>query len=256
MRAAGVIAPSPTIIVMHGYSGSPAGIEKYSELTALANSEGVTVLYPEGTATPAGGFGWSTGAGLFATTGTDDVEALQEMIDIAERTGCVDPARLIISGESNGAGVVLVAICDERLQRVFSAAVLVIPAIDERVLAHCDPTRAVPIGVSIVAGRLDQTVGYDEGRAPFLSAEQLFARVAAVVNACQPRPPVRTAIDALVERLVIADCTACSEMFTVADGSHTWPGSAQGSGGQVPGTFTLSRRLVDLALNPDQTCLE
>lgn len=256
MRAAGLVAPAPTIIVMHGYTGSPAGIEKYSELTALANSEGVAVLYPEGTATPAGGFGWSTGAGLFATTGTDDVEALREMIDVAERTGCVDPARLVISGESNGAGMALVAICDKRMQRVFSAAVLVIPAIDEKVLAHCDPTRAAPIGVSIVAGKLDQTVGYDQGRGPFLSAEQLFERIASAVNACPPRAPVRIPIDALVERLVIADCTACSEMFAVADGSHTWPGSAQGSGGQVPGTFTLSRRLVDLALNPDQTCLE
>src|SRR5947208_829523 len=103
LRAMGVVGPAPTIIVMHGYTGSPEGIEKFSELTAFANSQGVAVMYPEGTPTPSGGFGWSTGAGLFATTGTDDVEALQEMIDSAVATGCVDTTRLIISGESNGA---------------------------------------------------------------------------------------------------------------------------------------------------------
>ena len=86
----GVVGPAPTIIVMHGYTGSPEGIEKFSELTAFANSQGVAVMYPEGTPTPSGGFGWSTGAGLFATTGTDDVEALQgalrEMLIFIEKS--------------------------------------------------------------------------------------------------------------------------------------------------------------------------
>ncbi|HZX54515.1 MAG TPA: prolyl oligopeptidase family serine peptidase, partial [Ilumatobacteraceae bacterium] len=199
---------------------------------------------------------WSTGAGLFATTGTDDVEGLQEMIDSAVATGCVDATRLIISGESNGAGMALVALCDKRLQHTFSAAVLVIPAIDDAVLAHCDAAPAVPIGLSVVAGRLDQTVGYDGSRPPFLPAEQWFQAAGSVVNGCAPNALVRAPIDALVERLVMSDCTVCTEMFAVADGSHTWPGSLEGTGGQVPGTFDLNRRLVDLALNRGQTCLE
>src|SRR3954464_7495676 len=83
LRATGVVGPAPTIIVLHGYTGSPDGIERFSELTSFANSQGVAVMYPEGTPTPSGGFGWSTGAALFATTGTDDVEGLQQMIDSA-----------------------------------------------------------------------------------------------------------------------------------------------------------------------------
>jgi len=241
---------------MHGYTGSPDGIERFSELTSFANSAGVAVMYPEGTPTPSGGFGWTSGAGLFATTGTDDVEALQEMINAAVATGCVDATRLVISGESNGAGMAFVALCDERLQNVFAAAVLVIPAVDDGVLAHCDPRHGVPIGLSVVAGRLDQTVGYDGDRPPFLPAEQWFQAAGSLVNACPPNAPNRAPIDALVERLVMSGCAACTEMFSVADGSHTWPGSLEGTGGQVPGTFDLNRRLVDLALNRDQTCLE
>ena len=256
LRATGLVGPSPTIIVMHGYTGSPDGIERFSELTAAANSAGVAVMYPEGTPTPSGGFGWSTGAGLFATSGTDDVEALQEMIASAVSTGCVDATRVIISGESNGAGMALVALCDHRLQNTFAAAVLVIPAIDDAVLAHCDPAHAVPIGMSVVAGRLDQTVGYNGDHPPFLPAERWFQAAGSLVNACAPNAPERTPVDALVERLVMSGCAACAEMFAVGDGTHTWPGSLEGTGGQIPGTFALNQRLIDLALNREATCLE
>ena len=255
LRVPRLTQPAPTIVVMHGYSGTPEAIEKFSELTDRANARGVAVVYPEGTATPAGGFGWSTGAGLFSTSATDDVEALREMIDAAIDTGCVDGERMVIAGESNGAGMALVVICDERMRSRFSAAVLVIPAIDDAVLARCDRNQNMPIGVSVVAGKLDETVGYAEGRPPFLGAEEWFQTVASLVNDCPPQTPLRLEIDAFVERLDMSGCAGCTEMFAIADGTHTWPGSSQGSGDLRPGTFALSDRLVALALAPDQRCL-
>ncbi|HEY0518645.1 MAG TPA: PHB depolymerase family esterase [Ilumatobacteraceae bacterium] len=255
LRPAASRSPAPTIIVMHGYTGTPQAIEKFSELTHLANVDGVAVMYPEGTPTATGGFGWNSGAGLFSTSGTDDVEALSEIIDVAVGTGCVDRQRMVISGESNGAGMALVALCDARLENTFAAAVLVIPAVDDAVLAHCSPSNAVPIGVSVVVGELDQTVGFADGRPPFLPAEQWFETMASAVNHCPPQVPPPNQIDAFVERLDMSGCAACTEMFEIADGTHTWPGSSRGTGGQTPGTFALNRRLVDLALHPDQTCL-
>ncbi len=257
LRSKGLTGPSPTVLVLHGYTGTPAGIEKYSELTGLANSNGVAVAYPEGTATQQGGFGWSTGAGMFATSGVDDVKALSDMVDAVVATGCVDPQRLVISGESNGAGMALVAICDRRLWGRFAAAVLVIPAVDDGVLAHCqlNPARP-PIGLSVVAGKLDQTVGYTDGRPPLLPAEQWFATAASLVNRCTSAAPVRNQVDEFAERLTSSGCAVCTEMFAVADGTHTWPGSTRGTGGLRPGTFELNRRLVALALQPAQGCLE
>jgi polyhydroxybutyrate depolymerase len=247
--------PSPAIVVMHGYSGTPETIEKFSELTDVANAAGVAVIYPQGTPTPAGGFGWNTGAGLFSTSESDDVEGLRELLDTAVATGCIDTARVVIAGESNGAAMALVALCDERLQHKFTAAVLVIPAVDDGVLAHCSATDAVPIGLSVVAGRLDGTVGYAVGRPPFPPAEQWFQTVAAVVNGCPTQTPQPTQVDALVDRIDMSGCAACTEMFAIADGTHTWPGSSRGTGGQTPGTFDLDQRLVDLALHPDDGCL-
>ncbi len=257
LRSKGLTGPSPTVLVLHGYTGTPAGIEKYSELTALANSDGVAVAYPEGTATQQGGFGWSTGAGMFATSGVDDVQALSDMVDAVVATGCVDPQRLVISGESNGAGMALVAICDRRLWGRFAAAVLVIPAVDDGVLARCqlNPSRP-PIGLSVVAGKLDQTVGYAYGRPPLLPAEQWFATAASLVNRCTAVPPVHNQVDEFAERLTSTGCAVCTEMFAVADGTHTWPGSTRGTGGLRPGTFELNRRLVALARQPTQSCLE
>lgn len=255
LRARGLTQPAPAIIVMHGYSGTPEAIEKFSELTDRANARGVAVVYPEGTATSDGGFGWSTGAGLFSTSGPDDVEALGEMIDAVIDTGCVDSERMVVAGESNGAGMALVAICDERMRSRFLAAVLVIPAIDDGVLARCDRTRTMPIGVSVVAGKLDETVGYAQGRPPFLGAEQWFQAVASLVNDCPPQTPLRVEVDAFVERFDLSGCAGCTEMFAVGDGTHTWPGSSRGTGDLRPGTFALSDRLVTLALDPDQRCL-
>jgi polyhydroxybutyrate depolymerase len=255
VRASGVTRPAPTIIVMHGYTGTPEAIEKFSELTDRANARGVAVVYPEGTATPAGGFGWSTGAALFSTSGTDDVAALGEMLDAAIDTGCVDSERVIIAGESNGAGMALVAICDERMRSRFLAAVLVIPAIDDAVLTRCDRTKTMAIGVSVVAGKLDETVGFAEGRPPFLGAEQSFQTVASLVNGCPPQTPLRFEVDDFVERFDMSGCAGCTEMFAIADGTHTWPGSSHGTGDLRPGTFALSDRLVALALDPGQRCL-
>ena len=213
------------------------------------------MIYPEGTPTGVGGFGWNTGAGLFATTEADDVQALREMLDVVVATGCVDRARIVIAGESNGAAMDLVALCDERLRGTFTAAVLVIPAVDDGVLGHCHASEAAPVGLSVVAGRLDQTVGYADGRPPFLPAEQWFQAVAGVLNGCPVQTPQPTPIDGLVDRLTMSGCAACTEMFAIADGTHTWPGSSRGTGGQTPGTFDLNDRLVDLALHPDEGCL-
>ena len=39
-------------------------------------------------------------------------------------------------------------------------------------------------------------------------------------------------------------------LFTVADGTHTWPGTSRGTGGLRPGTFDLNSRLLWIAAAP------
>jgi len=255
VRAVGVNRASPLVLILHGYTGTPTGIEKYAEFTALANEASVVVAYPEGTPVPKNeGFGWNTGAGIFSTSGVDDVAALNEMLDTIMATGCVDPAHVTIAGESNGAGMSLVAICESGLRARVESAVIVIPAVDPAVLAQCRAGGS-PIPLSVVAGRLDRTVPYEGGRGTLLPQETWFGQAAQIVNGCRAGEPVRSTVTSQVELLAPSDCDVCTEIYSVADGTHTWPGSSTGTGGLQPGTFDLSIRLLALAVARQPGCL-
>jgi polyhydroxybutyrate depolymerase len=254
LRAAGVAPASPLVLVLHGYTGTPAGIERFAELTAPANAASVAVAYPEGTPTPTEGFGWSSGAALLATSGVDDVAALAEMLDAIVATGCVDPARVVIAGESNGAGMALAAACDSRLAFRVAAVVLVNPAVDEGVLARCGQGAPRPLPLSVIAGDLDATVPYEGGRGLY-GQEAWFPAGSWLLSGCEailgPSP-----LDEFARVLAGGPCESCSVLFTVADGTHTWPGTSRGSGGLRPGTFDLNSRLLwSVVAPPPLPCL-
>ena len=254
LRAAGLAGRSPLIVVVHGFTGTPAGEEAVADLTAPANAAGIAVAYPEGTPTPSGGFGWNSGAGLFATTGVDDVAALGEMIDTVVATGCVDTTNMILAGESNGGGMALVALCAESLGARFRQVVMVNPAVDDGVVGHCR-NQPRPIPLTVVAGRRDRTVPYEGGRPPLLAQPVWFAQAATLINQCTGLDPA-TALDAHVSRTAGTGCAACTELLTIDDGTHTWPGTRRGVAGLTPGSLDLDRLLLDRALAPAATgCL-
>ncbi len=254
LRAGSLLGPSPLIVVMHGYTGTAAGTETYAELTAAAGAEGIAVAYPEGTPTGAGGLGWNTGAGLFATTGVDDVAALQDMLDTIIATGCVDPTNMILAGESNGGGMALVAACADGLSQRFRQVVMVNPAVDASVVAHCTAS-VPPVPLAVVAGRRDRTVPYDGGRPPLLAQPVWYEQAATLLNRCTGLEPAAP-LDAHVERIAGRACGACTELLTIDDGTHTWPGTSRGVAGLRPGSFDLDHLLLDRALAPAATgCL-
>jgi poly(3-hydroxybutyrate) depolymerase len=241
-------------MVLHGFTGSPSGIERFAELTPVANAASVAVAYPEGGPTPIGGFGWASGAGVFATTGVDDVGALGEMLDALIATGCIDPTRVTIAGESNGAGMALAGACDRRFGPRLSAVVLVIPAVDEGVLARCAAGAPVALPLSVVAGELDDTVPFMGGNA-LLPQEEWFASASWLLAGCTAVAPP-AAVDDWTSVISGTSCETCSVLFAVADGTHTWPGSSRGAGGLRPGTFDLNGRLVrSAAAPPPRSCL-
>ena len=253
LRAAGLTRPSPTIFVIHGYTGTPASVEEVAEITGAANAAGAAVAYPEGSPTKQGGFGWSTGAGVFATKGVDDVAALGEMIDSVIATGCVDATRMTLTGESNGGGMTLIALCSPELAGRFQQFVLVNPAIDPAVLGHCLPD-TTPRAITVEAGLLDRTVPYSGGRAPLLGQLDWFSQFATETNLCdgvaEPAP-----VETHVVEIAGEGCAACTQLVVVDDGPHTWPGTSRGYGGLTPGTFDLNTRLIDRVLSNVPGCI-
>ena len=162
-------------------------------------------------------------------------------------SGCVDPTRIILTGESNGAAMALVAACAPQLATRFTRVVLVNAAVDHSVLQRCSNTaQAVPL--TVVAGAHDETTPL-EGNDNFLPVDEWFAAAASQLTACstiESAPP----LDAVVLRSVGTGCSACTELLVIADGTHTWPGTSRGVSGLVPGTFDLNAMLVGAPSTP------
>ena len=99
-------APMPVVINFHG-GGSTAEVQKaYSRMDRAADRDGYIVVYPNGSA----GFNdryftWNAGncCGPAAMLRTDDVGFVGKMLDDLPNRARIDPARIYVTGLSNGA---------------------------------------------------------------------------------------------------------------------------------------------------------
>jgi polyhydroxybutyrate depolymerase len=245
--AVGAGQQRPAVVVLHGYTGTPAGIERNSGMTVAARARGFLAVYPEGTPVAGGGFGWDSGATVFATaSGIDDIGDLSEVLDLIIQRGCVDPARIVLAGESNGAGMAIRAACDPSLNGRISAVAAIIPAVGESTVDSCGNQADRPIPLVAVAGTIDVTVPYG-GRPGLLGQVDWFQRVAHMLDGCTTDGAVAMPESPTATRLDPSGCRAPAVLHTVADAPHTWPGGPHGNGGLRPGTFDTNSAVLDLA---------
>lgn len=236
-----------TVIVLHGYTGAPEQIDETSGWSEFLAGQEVTVVYPEGTKTKPEGFGWSTGAARFSTKGVDDVAYLGALVEALVADHCADPGRVLLTGESNGGAMALLAACDARTAGLFRLVAPVNPALDEGTLSRCGEGPALRLVA--IAGVRDRVATYDgtyrPGLSPLLGQEAWLLRVAASRNGCAARDPGRAKVD---DATVITPraCASPIHLVAVEDGVHTWPGGPRGTAGLPPGRFPATRYLWDL----------
>jgi polyhydroxybutyrate depolymerase len=242
---------APAVIVLHGYTGSPERIEETSGWTELLAGREAMVVYPEGTPTKPEGFGWSTGAARFSTKGVDDVAYLRALVEALVADHCADPERVLLTGESNGGAMALLAACDARTGALFRLVAPVIPALDEGTLALCGEGPALRLVA--IAGMRDKVATYDgtyrPGLSPLLGQEAWLLRVGALRNGCAAQDPARASIDDAVV-ITPRSCAAPIRLVAVEDGVHTWPGGPRGTAGLPPGRFPATRTLWELFAAP------
>jgi polyhydroxybutyrate depolymerase len=229
--------PLPVVFVLHGLHGDGRGIERYTQFTALAASEGFIAVNPDGLD---GKWNDRFGMGgklqtLRDAQGTDDVGFISALLDYLEATYDVDAARVYITGASNGGMMTNRLACElgERLAAV-APVIADIPGLVEQ---NCDSAKAMPI--LMINSVNDPLVPYsgDKARRPRLKG--LVPNALATVdfwvrhNGCPPPPTDVELPDAdpndgtRITRRTYATGASGAEVifYSVQGGGHTWPGA-------------------------------
>ncbi|OBJ42104.1 polyhydroxybutyrate depolymerase [Mycolicibacterium mucogenicum] len=239
-RPDGLTGPAPLVVMLHGGYGDGAQAERAYNWDAAADAGRFVVAYPDGMDRA-----WNAGTccGIPKNRNIDDVGFITAMVDAIEEELPIDPARVYVTGMSNGAMMALRLACQTDL---FAA----VAPVAGTLLTDC--SHAAPTSVLQIHGTADDRVPFDggPGKATTLSGAPNVdgPSVPAVnaswrgIDACGAA--VTSTAGAVTTQT--ADCPAgrTVELISVAGAGHQWPGG-------VPSP--LAQRLGDLP--PPSTAL-
>lgn len=229
---AGGTTTAPLLVALHGGLGSGTQFEANSGFDAIADREGFVVVYPDGTDVPVtrNGKVWNGGTCCSVADdrhrGVDDVAYLRQLVELFVRERHADPARIYVTGHSNGAIMAMRLACE-------AADVVNAIAVQAGTLAvdGCAPTR--PVSVFELHGTADRNIPIDGGtgdrsvsQTDFASPRRTMERFAAL-NRCDPTPS--TATDPTNPDVTTRTWSGCAGAVTVAmaevtGAGHAWMG--------------------------------
>ena len=239
---------APVVFALHGARGTADRLQPYLGLNAVADRDGFIVVYPQGLDKT-----WNDGRppelrGGRADTEADDVAFLNSLADALVAQGAADPARMFISGVSNGGFMALKMACEASSR--FAAVGAVIASVPVDAKGTCKPGRAVP--VVMINGTDDPVIRYDggagragvKGNLAVPDAARLFAELDGCGAVTDVPADKRDPSDATsVSQRVWTGCKDGSSvaLYTVNGGGHQPPAMGAVSGGPVLG-FVLGTR--------------
>jgi len=226
------LPPHPAVVIsLHGGGGTAAGQERLTGYDAVADAQHFVVVYPQGYDN-----GWADGRGTNQAEKqhVDDDGFISELIDRLIATDAVDPARVFVSGFSNGAFMTQRLGCDLAKRIAAIAAVSGTLGTDVR----CAP--ANPVSVLEIHGTDDPVVPFKGGHmrieaggpstivsAPDMTSQWrslddcAAASDATLINKVDDGTSVR-----VTANQQCADHTSVA-FYEVQGGGHTWPQGKQ-----------------------------
>lgn len=213
--------PTPVVLAFHGRTRTS---EYQQELTQMDQLDAI-VAYPQGTI---GNDGEPSFQGAPYSSGVDDVLFTSDLLNQLQRRLCVDPARIYVSGKSNGGGFAGVLAC--RLSGRIAASAQVSGAFYPQG-GVCEPRRPVP--VLEIHGSADTTIPYDGSAAKSLPPIQSWLAGWATRNRCAPTPATSTPL-ATVTRYIWKHCAAPVEHYRIDGLGHDWPSTTPNPDSDVP----------------------
>lgn len=244
--------PAPLVVDLHGLGADAAQQAAYSGLAVRGPAAGVVVATPESASGPF----WV----LPVRPGTPDVVFVRDLITSIGEQYCIDTARVVVTGISNGGGLAAGIGCE-----LADLVTAVVPVAGVNIAATCDGASSIvafhgvddPIipyaGGAPFAGmdRNDSTRTSAGGRAlssmTLATVDETMSAWAAA-NGCAD--PVDTPIGADVVHRVWTGCRPgrVVELYTVTGGGHTWPGGTPVPAlGGTTTTVDASQVVLDLA---------
>ena len=205
---------APLVLGLPGAGQTARDFATYTGYSALADRMGFSVAYP--TASGSRPF-WNISGSVPGKP--DDVAYLRRVIVAAVRAACADPARVGVTGVSNGGGMTARLACDAA--DLIAAAAPV--AGGYKSLPDCRPARAVPI--LEIHGLADRIVPYGGTGPQGAGSVSAFLTQWRRLDGCSGAPRVRTPRPAILE----LRWSACAQGTVVVhdrirDAEHGWPG--------------------------------
>jgi len=228
----------PAVLVLHGGNGSADNQRRRTGFDEVALREGFMVVYPEGTPWGSGQYAWNTGYLMRRQVRqADDIGFLDALIDtLIERYGA-DPARIYITGGSNGAMMTLIYAA-KRAHRLAAIA----PVVGAMFSFEDRPSRPLPI--LLINGAVDAEVPIKGGMSinplvrrsqasPFKSHEETVAFWVEVNRSVEtPRIEVEGTITTRTWSAQPGGAVTVSIVDAV--GGHGWPGTLPERPGNTP----------------------
>ena len=221
--------PGNTVIVLHGGMGSAEQMRMTSGFDAVAGAEGFLVVYGHGTEFGEGRHAWNTGHLLRRQVrDADDIAYLDALIDAIVRDHGADPARIYMTGGSNG-GMMTYVYAVARPERLAAIA----PVIAS--MFSFEKVPSVPLPALIINGARDEEVPLKGG----MSGNRLVSRAQATpfkpvaevvdfwVRANKSTTVGVTKVDGTVTTTTYAagEGGAVTEFVVDSAGGHGWPGT-------------------------------
>lgn len=227
------------VLSLHGGGGNAYRHEETVRLAPKADAAGFLLVTPQGSGRRRDILTWNAGncCGYARNAAVDDVGFVRALIDAVSAEVCVDPKRVYATGFSNG-GLLSHRLGCELSDRIAAIAPvggglghLDLDRDPAAAVFECRPSRPVP--VLHIHGLQDGCYPFEGGRGNGISSEEKLSipRTMAVWrerNACQASPRV-TYRKGEAECRAYQGCRADTELCTIGDGGHAWPGSAQRS---------------------------
>ena len=227
---------APLLIVYHGGGDSPQRALGYTRFDKLARSENVVVVFPQGIDS-----NWNDGRVTNdirqrASAGVDDVAFTLAIIDQLAAENIIDPARVFLTGASNGGLMALRTACSAA-ERIAGIAPVVA---NQPADWQCEPSRPIP--AMFFNGTEDEFMPFKGGRIAEHKTRKDLGTVESVedtiaefsrIDGCTgvKKTETRDERESDQTKAIVTDYE-CSKaplrQVVIEGGGHTWPGARTG----------------------------